>query len=541
MKTKHLGICIILVLCIFTFFVNNGILHSDIMEARNIVTAREMVYDGHWIVPTMNGEIRIAKPPLPTWIAGAVEKICPNNIAAQRLMPALAATMLVLFFILFALKISNGDIRFAFISALLLLTCYNIVQIGRLATWDIYCHAFMMSAIYFLFCALTERKKLLRNMIITGILFGLSFLSKGPVSFYALLLPFIVVLPCLNRIEMKGRWWSFVVMLVIFMAVSSWWYIYIMLEHPTLAMVAWHKESSAWAGHNVRPWYYYWNFFTETGVWTVLMLTTLAIPFWLHRIKNKKLYLFAISWTFAQLFLLSLMPEKKTRYLVPMMIPCCLSMGCVVNHWVKGKMDKVSNVLFNINVVTLIIVVLLISVLLFFLWDKDLMSLALFIISEIVMAEISIIIFSAMYKKNAFNMVGGIAVLFLFVESALMPSFGRIFSNPNRKSIALTQNDKRLVGMPFYHNDKECIQIEEVYAANRKILPMNFCKSSVVRHLPCVIVTEKYAGQELSHEIIADVDTTFIGRFDDNNRWKLQKHRGRNFVYYVTLLKHKIK
>ena len=44
--------------CLTTFFVDNSVLVPDIMESRNIVTAREMVYDGNWIAPTMNGELR---------------------------------------------------------------------------------------------------------------------------------------------------------------------------------------------------------------------------------------------------------------------------------------------------------------------------------------------------------------------------------------------------------------------------------------------------------------------------------------------------
>lgn len=60
----------VIVLALVTFFAFNADLPTDIMEARNIVTAREMVADGNWLVPTMNGELRLEKPPLPTWVGG---------------------------------------------------------------------------------------------------------------------------------------------------------------------------------------------------------------------------------------------------------------------------------------------------------------------------------------------------------------------------------------------------------------------------------------------------------------------------------------
>ena len=63
----HLPLLLLVFCC--SFFINNGAIFADIMESRNIITAREMVYDHNWLVPTMNGELRLEKPPLPTWIA----------------------------------------------------------------------------------------------------------------------------------------------------------------------------------------------------------------------------------------------------------------------------------------------------------------------------------------------------------------------------------------------------------------------------------------------------------------------------------------
>ena len=56
-KTQR--ILLLSIVCIITFFVNNQVLVPDIMESRNIITAREMARGGDWIVPTMNGELRL--------------------------------------------------------------------------------------------------------------------------------------------------------------------------------------------------------------------------------------------------------------------------------------------------------------------------------------------------------------------------------------------------------------------------------------------------------------------------------------------------
>ena len=65
---------IILILSIISFFSNLWVKDADLMEARNFITAREMVESGNWLIPTLNGSLRFEKPPLPTWITAGIMK-----------------------------------------------------------------------------------------------------------------------------------------------------------------------------------------------------------------------------------------------------------------------------------------------------------------------------------------------------------------------------------------------------------------------------------------------------------------------------------
>lgn len=94
-------------------------------------------------------------------------------------------------------------------------------------------------------------------------------------------------------------------MILIALAVGSWWYIYLLLFEQNAVEAVIHKESGAWTGHNVRPWYYYWRFFTETGIWAVLMLAALFVPYWRKHIRRNKLYTFSITFTLLVLVLLT--------------------------------------------------------------------------------------------------------------------------------------------------------------------------------------------------------------------------------------------
>lgn len=353
----HLPLLLLVFCC--SFFINNGAIFADIMESRNIITAREMVYDHNWLVPTMNGELRLEKPPLPTWIAAITEMISPDNLPLQRAMVSLAV-MLVLFFYKFATKLT-GNRTYALVSSLVLCTSYNIILMGRTATWDIYCHAFMMGAIYYLYLALRQNPCKWTYFIGAGIFMGLSFLGKGPVSFYALLLPFVCayILYYRKETQMKGKWIALAVMILIGIVLSTWWYAYIYIYHQEMASYVFHKESSSWSNHNVRSWYYYWQFFLETGVWSLLTLTTLLVPFWKKRVESSKEYLFCLSWMLLILFFLSLLPEKKTRYLLPILLPAALTMGHLFVYWIrqaKQKMPQLKDrVLYRINAYLIVV------------------------------------------------------------------------------------------------------------------------------------------------------------------------------------------
>ncbi len=96
------------------------------------------------------------------------------------------------------------------------------------------------------------------------------------------------------------------------------------------------KESEAWISYNVRPWYYYWKFFLESGVWAGLLITATVLPVWNRQLRHNKLYLLPLLWMLVALVLLSLLPEKKMRYIFPLLIPASMLMGELVDWWKKS-------------------------------------------------------------------------------------------------------------------------------------------------------------------------------------------------------------
>ena len=115
----------------FSFFFNLSIQEADIMEARNFITAREMVSDGNWLIPTMNGNVRIEKPPLPTWITAAAYKLGDGekNTGILRIPAAIFTSLMIfLFFGLIITLTKNKSL--SFISSIVLATSFLIIKMG---------------------------------------------------------------------------------------------------------------------------------------------------------------------------------------------------------------------------------------------------------------------------------------------------------------------------------------------------------------------------------------------------------------------------
>src|SRR5678816_3193109 len=96
---KEYPLAVLLLVAAVMLFANLGLIQTNIMEARNLISAREMVKDGHWISTTLNNMPRYEKPPLPTWIT-AVFMLTGGmqSMFVLRIPVALICLMLVYFF-----------------------------------------------------------------------------------------------------------------------------------------------------------------------------------------------------------------------------------------------------------------------------------------------------------------------------------------------------------------------------------------------------------------------------------------------------------
>lgn len=332
MKTSHKnGILLLIILAVFTgTFAYRSVIDVDIMEARNFVAAREMAAGGSLLVPTMNGDLRLAKPPLPTWLtaAGVAYAGTDNAMSIVRVPAALAGLLMLAGIYVFA-RFFSGSKDVGYYTVLTLSTSFLFMLMARKNTWDIYAHAFMAAGLAAIVYAHAEKvKNALSYYAFGGLMFAASSMSKGPVSFYTVLLPLLTA-ACFTFSPMVfiRRYYGRILLCVAVTTVfSSLWplYVYMHETHAVLSTVS--AESTAWVSRHMKPFWYYVQFPAMLGLWCVMLVPLLYPKFAFKRIDPVRAKFYLI-WLFSALVLLSVIPEKKDRYLLPVVIPSAFLVG----------------------------------------------------------------------------------------------------------------------------------------------------------------------------------------------------------------------
>ena len=536
-------IFILAFVCWFAFFHNNSAQNVGIMEARNLVTAQEMVEYNNWIVPTMNGELRLEKPPLPTWIAAVVESISPDNISMQRGMAGLSALLLVFFLYLLAFTLSKSR-KFALISSLVLSSSLYVVIMGRSATWDIYCHTFMLGAIYFFYKAFSKEGSSWKEFILSGFFMGLSFLSKGPVAYFALLLPFLIAYFIVYRPSFKGKLLPLLTMVAIMLILSFWWPVYLYFMHRQEAVYVAQKESIAWVNRNVRPWYRYSSFPVQSGLWTIFLTISLIFPYAKKRFAPYKEYRLVMIWTLTAVFLLSLFPEKKERYLFPVLIPAAYCVAFYLSYIFKnlkeGTLKKYERYLFHFSVgIPTLICLAAPAVIYILFYSKGQLTFSRYLITSIVFVLLGLVLFTSIAKKNHRLILAGLIGIMVLVEASLFNIVAGSLENSDSKRIDEVRKIERLDDVSFYTSEKG-LRIEVVYLAKRRILYWDMEKGELPpTGLPFVLVSDSHPDIAIPDKLKERVNVEFIGKYD-NNRTNKGGRKYRDFlVTYVSLLTEK--
>lgn len=524
---KAIYIFLLVVISLFTLFVGNRVKPADAMESRNLAIASEMAESGNYLNPTLNGEQISGQPPLPTWGAAVVEKLFPGSISWQRNLAGVMGTLWVVFTFLVAIELGSKQ-RQSFWIGLIMATCYSLMLMSRSATPDIWCHAMMSIAIFLYVKGIKSNTSGIMLFVTAGCFMGLSFLSNGPVSFYTLLIPFLAAYHIVFMPSLSGKWLSAGVMVIMALIVGGWWCLYLNLSAGDTISSILPKATATWADNNSGPWYYYYLFFMESGVWCLYWVASLTYTFIYGWYKKEKLLVMSALWTVISLVLLSIPKEKDTRYLLPMMMPCAVSVGSwlyVLYLQLKSNFTRIEGItVFKIISALISVIMVGTGIALFFKPMGISISFGTVMLSLVSIITGGLGIYLIFLKPNGrslkFSCIKIRMLLFVFtVELCCIPLFGmraigQLMNNPEAGSIREFREINELNGHNIYYPVTEELSPQILYAAGKRILPIDFDREDAGKiGRPFVLILSKPVEE---YHQLDGFKITILKRYDAN-------------------------
>ncbi len=290
-------------------------------EERCYAVVGEMVSSGDWLVPRLNGGVRLQKPPLFYWAAAAAAELADGlSVSTLRSVSALAA--LALAAAVFKAGVSLGDFRTGALAAAALGASWMFYDRGRTGDAEM-----LLALLVFAALALFERLWRTRDSRLLPVLalaVGLAFLTKATAALLCIFAPIAVWLTVRHGWRLTLRpavlGWSTVAL-----ALSVSWYAVMLARVPDAAETFGAFAASPFgirAGTDARHLRELWYYFPRFPLGTVpvgLLLPWLAYEAYRqHFFRDEpRLQFWALGFV-ASFLAWTFVPQKQMHYLLPL-------------------------------------------------------------------------------------------------------------------------------------------------------------------------------------------------------------------------------
>jgi hypothetical protein len=276
-----------------------------------------------WLVPVLNGQVRLHKPPLPYWCSAVMFRALGFSEFAARIVPAVLGAVATLLVYDLARRVLGQ--RSAPLAAAVWITSYFVLDEYRKAMADPYLAFFTLAAVWAWIAAADRPAP--KSVLVFGmyISIALGVLAKGPVILVTILPAWVLARFVLRR-RLRAPWGAHVGGIVIATIIALAWPAYVASRVP-LAMEFWRYESIGELTDNLqkaRPWWEYLGVIVYLPLpWMPMWIAGIAAAF-LHgrrgfRSPRGRRRTFALAWFVLTVFLFSLANIKKPAYLLPVM------------------------------------------------------------------------------------------------------------------------------------------------------------------------------------------------------------------------------
>jgi len=320
-------------------------------ESRRAEIAREMIETGNWIVPQLEGEATLTKPPLFYWAVALCSLKTGVNELTARIPSAVAGIGTILFAFLLASLLFNRKVGFW--SALILMVTNMFMDQARYAEMESMLTFFITGSIYFFFKGYHEPARAKMWFSLFFAMMGLGTMTKGPFAFTFPLIPIIAYLFIYGDQKLLISK-PFLFGLIFFFIILLPWSFLILKIHPEFALVAiWETIGRVATGFaHPKPFYYYFDQMSGTLFpWFFFLPFSIGIAFSKRLGYWRKENVFLLLWFLGNIIFLSLSKSKRDFYFLPVIPGFALLTGStweVLWQWAGEKTDHISVVVQRI-------------------------------------------------------------------------------------------------------------------------------------------------------------------------------------------------
>lgn len=304
-------------------------------EGRYGDISRSMFESGDWLIPRINSLPFMHKPPLLHWLSSIFMELFGMHIWVLRLVPVLAATLMLVSLFLFVRK--HISERVAQLTAIILGT--NLLFFGSseyinhdllLASW------ITVSVLCFVDFTISARKSILFLGYFAG---AAAFLSKGLIG---VLIPGMILLPWLLYTKQWKKIPSLLnpfAILLFILLVSPWLYA-VQLKYPQFLHYFFIDQQfsrfSSKEFNNKQPWFFYLLILFVSCLPWIFASRFQSVKTVFQNYKQSTLLALLIWWFISVTVFFSIPPSKLAGYILPAVPPLAVFLALVINQVIES-------------------------------------------------------------------------------------------------------------------------------------------------------------------------------------------------------------
>lgn len=300
-------------------------------ETRYAEISRQMLVEGHWLVPTTHGQPYYDKPPLLYWLIMASYKVFGTHDWSARLVSSTALFLCVI--VTYAWGRCVTGTRMGLFAALILCLSVEFIYRGRMVTMNGLVCLFIVTSLGLAHRALLVPDGRRKWWYLSAAACGAGILAKGPVALVLTMTP-LLLLRCCDRDLPRPGWRLIAGFLLTALGISAAWFIAVAVVEPRfLYQFFWvhHVERFVVPFDHNQPFSYYvpW-LLLGMFPWTLLLPGLMRC--WHsddgHAAEMRRAAKVFLLCAVTALVFFSLSGCKRKGYILPAMPPLALALAC---------------------------------------------------------------------------------------------------------------------------------------------------------------------------------------------------------------------